>query len=119
MPVLGYVAIIAILNIALSPRLAASLVFDPPVLMLVLNTVFLFGVSFAVCIVAMRAYLASGSSSILLLGCGVLSLGGAALAGGWVRPLGGGANTSVTIHNLGVLLGAILHAMSALFTIVI
>jgi len=85
--------------------------------MLVLNTIFLFGVSIAVSRVAMRAYLASGSSSILLLGCGVLALGGAALAGGWVRPLGGTANTSVTVHNLGVLLGAIFHAMSALLTL--
>jgi PAS domain S-box-containing protein len=118
LPVPAYIALIAILSMALPQYLAVSLVFDPPVLMLVLNTVFLFGISFAVCTVAMRAYLASGSSSILLLGCGVLSLGGAALAGGWVRPLGGGANTSVTIHNLGVLLGGILFSMSALVTFV-
>jgi PAS domain S-box-containing protein len=85
--------------------------------MLVSNTVFFFAISFAVFTAAMRAYLASGSSNILLLGCGVLALGGAAVAGGWVRPLGGTANTSVTIHNLGVLLGATLHAMSALLTL--
>ena len=117
LPVAAYIALIAILSIALPRDLAASLVFDPPVLMLVLNTVFLFGISFAVCTFAIRAYLASGSSSILLLGCGVLSLGSAALAGGWARPLGGGANTSVTIHNLGVLLSSIFHGMSALMTL--
>ena len=117
LPVPAYVALIAILYIALPRNLAASLVFDPPVLMLVLNTVFLFGISFAVFTTASRAYLASGSSNILLLGCGVLALGGAALAGGWVRPLGGTANSSVTIHNLGVLLGSILHCMSALLTL--
>ncbi|MBI4496170.1 MAG: PAS domain S-box protein [Deltaproteobacteria bacterium] len=116
-PVPAYIALIAILHIALPRPLAASLVFDPPVLMLVLNTVFLFGISFAVSATAVRAYLSSGSSNILLLGCGVLALGSAALAGGWVRPLGGEANTSVTIHNLGVLLGAMLHAMSALLTL--
>ena len=117
LPVLAYIVLIAILYTALSRNLAASLVFDPPVLMLVLNTVFLFGISLAVCTVAMRAYLASGSSNILLLGCGVLTLGCAALAGGWVRPLGGTANASVTIHNLCVLLASIVYAMSALLTL--
>jgi PAS domain S-box-containing protein len=117
LPIPAYIALIAILSAAMSRSLAASLVFDPPVLMLVFNTVFLFGVSFAVCTVAMRAYLASGSSNILLLGCGVLALGSAALAGGWVRPLGGTANASVTIHNLGVLLASVLYAMSALLTL--
>jgi PAS domain S-box-containing protein len=117
LPVPAYIALIAILYITLSRELAASLVFDPPVLMLVSNTVFFFAISFAVFTAAMRAYLASGSSNILLLGCGVLALGGGALAGGWVRPLGWTANTSVTIHNLGVLLGATLHAMSALLTL--
>jgi PAS domain S-box-containing protein len=116
-PVLAYVALISILHVALPHDVAASLVFDPPVLMLVLNTILLFGVSAVVSYIAIRAYLASGSANILLLGCGVLALGGAALAGGWVRPLGGAANTSVTIHNLGVLFGAILHAMSALQTV--
>jgi PAS domain S-box-containing protein len=116
-PVLAFVALIAMLHVALPGEVAASLVFDPPVLMLVLNTICLFGVSVVVATIAMRAYLASGSASILLLGCGVLALGGAALAGGWVRPLGGAANTSVTIHNLGVLLGAILHATSLIQTL--
>ena len=106
LPVPVYIALISILYITLPPSQAASLVFDPPGLMLVFNTVLFFAISFAVFTTAMRAYLASGSSNILLLGCGVLALGGAALAGGWVRPLGGTANTSVTIHNLGVLLGA-------------
>jgi hypothetical protein len=96
----AYIVLIATLHIALPRHIADSLVFDPPLLMLVLNTVFLFGISFAVSTVALRAYTASGSSSILLLGCGVLALGTAALAGGWVRPLGGAANASVTIHNL-------------------
>jgi hypothetical protein len=53
LPVLAYIVLIAILYTALSRSLAASLVFDPPVLMLVLNTVFLFGISLAVCTVAM------------------------------------------------------------------
>jgi PAS domain S-box-containing protein len=118
LPVPLYIALIAVLHLALPQELAASLVFDPPVLMLVLNTVLLFGVSVAVAATAMRAYLASGATSILLLGCGVLALGSAALVGGWVRPLGGSANSSVTVHNLGVLLAAALHAMSAILTLV-
>jgi len=65
----------------------------------------------------MRAYVASGSSNILLLGCGVLAMGCGALAGGWVRPLGGDTNASVTIFNLGGLLGAMLHAVGVLLTL--
>ena len=117
LPVLVYLALIAILSVTLPRNLAALLVYDPPLLMLILNIVFLFGVSCAVTTIAVRAYLASGSSNILLLGCGVMALGCGALAGGGVRPLGGDANASVTIHNLGVLLGAILHAMGALLTL--
>jgi PAS domain S-box-containing protein len=118
LPVPLYIALIAILYVALPQALAASLVFDPPVLMLVLNTVLLFGVSVAVAATAMRAYLASGAMNILLLGCGVLALGSAALVGGWVRPLGGSASISVAVHNLGVLLAAALHGLSAVLTLV-
>jgi PAS domain S-box-containing protein len=116
LPVPAYIALIAILYITLPTRLAASLVYDPYVLHLVLNTLFLFGVSCSVSATAMRAYVASGSSNMLLLGCGVLALGCGALAAAWVRLLGGDANTNVTIHNLSVLLSAILHAMGALLT---
>jgi PAS domain S-box-containing protein len=118
LPVPGYVALIVLLSAELTAERAASLVFDPPALMLVLNTLLLFGVSVVAFAIATRAYLASGASSILLLGCGVLSLGGAALVGGWIRPLGGTPNASVTSHNLGVLAAAILHAASALLTLI-
>jgi hypothetical protein len=52
-----------------------------PVLAFVIGLIpaFFFAISFAVFTTAMRAYLASGSPNILLLGCGVLALGGAAL----------------------------------------
>ena len=45
LPVPLYIALIAVLHIALPTRLAAALVFDPPVVMLELNTLFIFGVS--------------------------------------------------------------------------
>jgi PAS domain S-box-containing protein len=113
LPIPLFIALIVLLHVALPAHLDASLAFDPPVLMLVLNTLLLFGVSLAVLVTALRAYVASGASNILLLGCGMLALGVAALVGGWVRPLGGTPNTSVTVHNLGVLLGAALYGMSA------
>jgi len=95
MPVLAYVTVISILHLALPREVAASLVFDPPVLMLVLNTILLFGVSLVVSSIAMRAYLASGFANVLLLGCGVLALGGAALAGGTLAAdVGYDANTT-------------------------
>jgi len=117
LPIPVYIGLIAILYIALPRSLAASLIFDPPVVMLVLNSLFLFGVSVAVSAIAIRAYNASGAFNVLLLGCGVLALGCGALAAGVVRTLGWEANTSVAIHNLSALLAAVLHAVGALLTL--
>ena len=117
LPIPVYITLISTLYVILPRDLAASLVYDPPLLMLGLNIVFLFGFSCAVSTTATRGYLASGSVNMLLLGCGVLALGCSALAGGLVRPLGGEENASVAIHNLGVLLGAILHSLGALLTL--
>jgi PAS domain S-box-containing protein len=83
-------------------------VIEPPYLFPILNTVFLFLVSCVVAYVAMRSYLASGSSTILLLGTGVLVFGTGSFASGWTI-VRWGVNVSATVHNAPLLLAAIFH----------
>lgn len=88
-------------------------VYEPPLLLPILNTVFLFTVACIVSFVAQRSYVAQGSMTILLLGCGVLALGSGALAAGWlIQPCG--PNVGSTIFNIAALLCAGFHIASAL-----
>ena len=83
-------------------------VIEPSYLFPILNTVFLFLVSCVVAYVAMRSYLATGSSPILLLGTGVLVFGTGSFASGWTIDRWG-VNVSATVHNAPLLLAAIFH----------
>ncbi len=83
-------------------------VIEPAYLFPILNTVFLFLVSCVVAYVAMRSYLASGSSPILLLGTGVLVFGTGSFASGWTIDRWG-VNVSATVHNAPLLLAAVFH----------
>ena len=105
LPVLLLIALV----IGLWLHSVSTAIYEPPLLLPILNTVFLFLVSCIVAYVAMRGYLLSGSLTILLLGCGVLTLGTGALAAGWlIGPEG--PNVNVTIFNVAVLLSSVLHA---------
>ncbi|MCX9010720.1 MAG: PAS domain S-box protein [Candidatus Methanoperedens sp.] len=110
-PILALVVIIAILAL-----LDIKVVFEPPLLLPILNTVFISAISFAVSYISMRSYLASGSLGILMLGCGTLAFGSGSLFAGWLIGAPDGANISVTIFNIGALAGSIFHLMSAVLT---
>jgi len=56
----------------------------------------------------MRSYLAYGSSTILLLGAGVLVFGTGSFASGWTIGRWG-ANVSATVHNSPLLIAAMFH----------
>jgi PAS domain S-box-containing protein len=110
LPVLLFIAFV----IGFRPYLRSTVAYEPPFLLPVLSTVFLFLVSCVVAYVAMRSYLLSGAPTILLLGCGVLSLGAGALAAGWlIGPEG--PNVNVTIFNVSALLSSVFHSLGALF----
>jgi PAS domain S-box-containing protein len=65
--------------------------------------------------IALRNYKATGRLQILLLGCGVLAFGLAAVVAGLLRRVPGvGANLNVTIFNTGALIAAIFHFIAAL-----
>ncbi|MHB0998620.1 MAG: SpoIIE family protein phosphatase [Armatimonadota bacterium] len=56
----------------------------------------------------MRNYLINGSPTILLLGCGVLTIGTGAFFAGWLLK-SGGPNVSVTIFNLSACVSSAFH----------
>ncbi|HWQ96148.1 MAG TPA: PAS domain-containing protein [Candidatus Methylomirabilis sp.] len=92
-------------------------VFNPPWLLPVLNTVFIFAIYLSVAYICAKSYLASGSPSIFLLGCGMLAFGSAALLGGWSIAAPGGINVNVTLVNIGALFSSIFHLAGAMLTL--
>ena len=109
----AYVILIAVLD-----SLQIQAVFEPPLLLFVLNTLFLGIVPVAVAYIAGRIYFATGSSSILLTGCGMLTFGLCTIAAGSLIGMTGGPNMTVTIHNTGALVGAFLLALGSILNLV-
>lgn len=106
---LGLLAVLALLILVLREHLfpSAVRVYEPHYLLPVFNTS-LFLAASVVAYIARRIYLLSGSSTILWIGCGVLTLGLASVTAGWlIRPFG--PNVNVTIFNVGALLSALCH----------
>jgi len=104
-----------IVTIAVLAILDIKGVFEPPLLLFILNTLFISVMSFVVASISARNYLKRGSLSFLLLGCGVLVLGSGGLVAGWLIGPPGGPNVNVTIYDTGALLGAVFHATGAIF----
>jgi PAS domain S-box-containing protein len=88
-------------------------VFEPPWLLPILNTAFLSAIPLVIAYVTTRAYMSSGSMSLLMFGSGVLTFGLSGFAAGILRIGMEGANTNVTIYNCGVLLAAGFHVYGA------
>jgi PAS domain S-box-containing protein len=106
-------AVVFILDHTLPYPTPSGLIFEPPLLLPVLNVAFLCLSFFFVAYVASRGYLTNGTVSLLLMGCGALAFGSASLLAGGLRGLPGGANLTVTLHNTGAALGGLLHFASA------
>ncbi|MGO9118407.1 MAG: PAS domain S-box protein [Desulfomonilaceae bacterium] len=109
----AYVVVIGVLD-----TLEIKAVFEPPLLLLVLNTLFLGIVPVAVAYIAARVYLMTGSSSIFLTGCGMLTFGLCTIPAGGLVEMTGGPNLTVTIHNTGALVGGFFLAMGSILNLV-
>ncbi|MHB8765719.1 MAG: sensor histidine kinase [Deferrisomatales bacterium] len=94
---------------ALDPRVA----FEPPLLLPLLNTLFLSALPALVAVLAARSFIAGGDPALLWLGSGALAYGASSLVAGWAIGVPGSPNPTVTIHNGGALLSAGLHLVSA------
>ncbi len=93
-----------------------SVIFEPPYLLPVTNTIFTAIIPIIVAFFAARTYLKSGSLSVFLMGCGMLSFGISAALAGWLRPAQNGANINVTIYNTGALVGSLFHISGAVLS---
>ena len=115
-PIPVFIATIVVLRYLESQSLTSGFVFDPPLLLLVLNTLFLFVIPFVVVYVSARSYLLNGSHDLLYLGCGLLVLGFTSPTAGSLIGLPGGANLSVTVYNTGLLATSILLFLGTIST---
>lgn len=94
-----------------------KVVFEPPLLLPIMNTIFAGLIPITVAIIAARAYLYNGSNTLLFMGCGMLTFGCGAIFAGWL--IGGeqGPNVNVTIYNTCALMGAILHTFGVILNL--
>ena len=111
--VLGFLYIGAMIIMS---RSDLKVVFEPPLLLPIMNTIFAGLIPIAVSIIAARAYLFSGLNSLLFMGCGMMTFGCAAVLAGWLISGQQGPNVNVTIYNTGALLGSVFHLFGAVFT---
>lgn len=93
-----------------------QVVFDPPFLLITLNTVFLCFIPLFTAYTLSRLFMEDGQVSFLILGCGLVAIGIGGLLSGWfIGNFGGGPNETVTTYNSGALICALFHAASFAF----
>ncbi len=89
---------------------------DPPFLLTILNTLFIGIIPLVIAIIAFRSYLSSGSTSLFMLGSGMMIFGLGSIAAGWLIGLPDGANISVTIYNVCIFVSAVFYLTGAMLT---
>ncbi len=116
LPLLLFILFFAILYGAGPDLRSAKFIFDPPWLLIVLNTLFVMGLCLLIAGLCFRSFLRGGFLNVLLLGCGVLAFGLTSFAAAWLIRPPHGLNEAVTIRNIGVLCAAAFFLLSSLFT---
>jgi len=116
LPLLLFILFFAILYGAGPDLRSSKFIFDPPWLLIVLNTVFVMGLCLLIAGLCFRSFLRVGFLNVLLLGCGVLAFGLTSFAAAWLIRPPYGLNEAVTIRNIGVLCTAAFFFLSSLFT---
>jgi hypothetical protein len=71
----AFLTVIISAHVGLSDAYLSTHIFEPPLLLPLLNVVFLGLSALAVCLLASKSYLNSGRASLVLLGTGALTLG--------------------------------------------
>ncbi len=108
--------LICILSMVVMSFSNIETVYEPHLLMPVLNTIFLALIPFVISIVAARSYLFSGLNSLLFMGCGMIAFGCGSIMGAWLINHPSGPNMTVTVHNTGVLVASLFSILSAIST---
>lgn len=105
--------VIMIIITVLKPKGA----FESPLLLAYLNTIFLGLIPLSIAFLATNSYKVTGVFAFLLSGCGLVFFGASSLFAGWVMPLAGNPNPTVTLHNLGCLFAGLFQLTGAHFFI--
>ncbi len=108
------VAAFLVLTVILDAR-ESSAGFEAPLLLAFLNTTFLGIIPLILAYKAAKSHHATAVSGFLMVGCGLTALGVSNLYAGWVMPLAGSSNPTVTLHNLGSLGAGICQLAGAHF----
>jgi len=82
---------------------------DPPFLLTILNTLLIGIIPLVIAIIAFRSYRSSGSTSLFMMGSGMMIFGIGSIAAGWVIGLTDGANVSVAIYNVCIFISAVFY----------
>jgi PAS domain S-box-containing protein len=92
-------------------------VFEPRLLLPLLNTLFAGIIPIVVAYAAGKSYVKTDSTTILFMGCGMLSFGLCAVVAGWMIRASDGPNLNVTVYNTGALIGSLFHSIGAIFSL--
>ncbi|MGB8309274.1 MAG: PAS domain S-box protein [Methanoregula sp.] len=103
------ITIFLILNISTS--------FNPPILLLVFNALFLGLIPLYAAYIAYKSYRVSGSNGLLLKGTGMLMIGLGAIIAGIVNYLPNSMNANVTVQNTGFCIGAFFQLIGILIAL--
>lgn len=111
LPIIIFIIIIIILAL-----LRNETVWSPHFLIPALNITFLSFILFFVSVLAARSYLIERSVTLLLLGCGTLTLSLGAFLGGFSL-LGNDINSTISIYNTAACLSGSFHLASVIFSL--
>ena len=113
LPIFIFILALAIIYIF---NFGKNLVYNPPYLLLSLNTIFLTGTGIAIAVVSAKSFLNEGSNAILILGLATAVGGLAALIAGLAANLS--VNYNVAVFNIGILISGGLQLLSAVIAAV-
>ncbi len=106
---LALIAIFFVLNLGTS--------FNPPILLLLFNSIFLGLIPLYGAFIAYRSFRGSGSTGVMMQGIGLLMIGFGAIAAGAVNYLPNSMNANVTIQNTSFCAGAFLQLVGVLIAL--
>lgn len=110
----GAIPLVLFIILLANPNSLGSVnVHEMPVLLAFLNSIFLCAIPLIIAFQAAKSHHATGSLSFMILGCGLVFFGYSSLLAGWVMPMSGGPNSTVTLHNLGSLFAAFCQVAGA------
>ncbi|MDD1718238.1 MAG: PAS domain S-box protein [Methanoregulaceae archaeon] len=109
---LFFVILVIVFNVLPPKYFPPTWIFEGPLLLLVMNTLFLSIIPFVVALIALRGYMEGSSVNLLFFGSGMLSFSLACFVAGFLGAQAQ-ANANLTIHNTGILLASLFNLLAS------